>query len=67
MVGPAFDLYAEILNKFPGIYLFASGGVRNITDIEHLNELGVHGVLFGKTLYEGKITLKGLEKFLVMA
>ena len=63
--GPAFDLYSKVLEKYPGIYLFASGGVRSIKDIEKLDEMGVQGVLFGKAFYEGKITLKELEKFLV--
>ena len=39
--GPAFDLYEEILKRFPGIYLFGSGGVRSIQDIEKLDEMGV--------------------------
>lgn len=65
--GPAFELYKEILQRFPGIYLFASGGVRNIQDIEKLDEMGVQGVLFGKAYYEGKITLKDLEKFVIAA
>ncbi|MEQ9426268.1 MAG: 1-(5-phosphoribosyl)-5-[(5-phosphoribosylamino)methylideneamino] imidazole-4-carboxamide isomerase [Cyclobacteriaceae bacterium] len=65
--GPAFDLYQKVLESYPGIYLFASGGVRNIADIEKLDALGVHGVLFGKAFYEGRITLKDLEKFVVPA
>jgi len=65
LVGPAFDLYMEILEKFPGICRFASGGVRHVADIERLNELGVYGVLFGKAYYEGKISQKELERFLV--
>ena len=65
--GPSFDIYQQILDRFPGIYLFASGGVRNIHDIEKLDGMGVHGVLFGKAFYEGRITLKELGKFVVTA
>lgn len=63
MAGPAFDLYKEIIDKFPGICLLASGGVRSVDDIDKLNDMGVFAVIMGKALYEGKINLKELEKF----
>jgi phosphoribosylformimino-5-aminoimidazole carboxamide ribotide isomerase len=63
--GPAFDLYDEILKKFPGICLLASGGVRSVDDIQRLNDMGIFAVIFGRAYYEGKIKLNELEKFLV--
>jgi phosphoribosylformimino-5-aminoimidazole carboxamide ribotide isomerase len=45
----------------------ASGGVRSVDDIEKLRELGVWGVVFGKAFYEGALTLKELERYLVSA
>jgi phosphoribosylformimino-5-aminoimidazole carboxamide ribotide isomerase len=65
--GPSFKLYEEILKRFPGIHVFASGGVRHIEDIERLRDLGVHGAVFGKAFYEGNITLKDIDQFLVKA
>lgn len=62
--GPSIDLYKEMLEKFPDLYLMASGGVSNVDDIIALNEAGVSGVIFGKALYEGHITLKDLRIFL---
>ena len=62
--GPSIDLYKEMLEKFPNLYLMASGGVSNIDDIIALNEAGVPGVIFGKALYEGHLTLKDLRSFL---
>ena len=62
--GPSIDLYKEMLEKFPDLYLMASGGVSNVDDIIALNEAGVPGVIFGKALYEGHITLKDLRIFL---
>ena len=53
-----------MLEKFPDLYLIASGGVSSIDDIIVLNEAGVPGVIFGKALYEGRITLKDLRVFL---
>ena len=61
--GPAVDLYKEILEAVPEIYLIASGGVSSIADIEKLAEANVPAVIFGKALYEGRITLKELERF----
>ncbi len=61
--GPAIDLYKEVLEAIPGLYLIASGGVSNIDDIEKLQEGSIPAVIFGKAIYEGKITLKELEIF----
>lgn len=61
--GPAVDLYKEILEALPEIYLIASGGVSSIADIEKLAEANIPAVIFGKALYEGRITLKELERF----
>ncbi|SHJ94312.1 MULTISPECIES: HisA/HisF-related TIM barrel protein [Reichenbachiella] len=61
--GPSFVLYEQILEKYPGVFLFASGGIRSMKDIEKLDKLGVHGAIFGKAFYEGHITLKDIEKF----
>jgi len=63
--GPATELYKEMLETIPELYLIASGGVSNIDDIEKLQEAGIPAVIFGKAIYEGKITLKELEKFLL--
>ncbi len=63
--GPSFDLYKEILERFPGICVLASGGVRSVADIEKLQEIGVWGVIFGKAYYENRIKLDELKSFLV--
>lgn len=59
--GPSINLYKEILNKFPDLYLIASGGVSCLKDIEDLQEANVPAVIFGKAIYEGRITMKELE------
>ncbi len=64
MQGPSFDLYEKIIGQFPDICVLASGGVRNLDDIEKLNDMGVFAVIIGKALYEGHINLKELDKFL---
>lgn len=58
--GPAFDLYKEIMRKFPFIHLIASGGISCNQDIVRLNELGIPAVVFGKAYYEGRINVSEL-------
>ena len=62
--GPAFELYKEIREKLPELFLIASGGISTMDDIEHLNRMDINGVVIGKAIYEGKVTLKDLEPFL---
>ena len=60
MQGPATDLYHDIISQHPTLHLIASGGVSCIDDIRRLEEKQIPAVVFGKALYEGRITLKQL-------
>ncbi len=62
--GPAIDLYKKLINSFPGLCVFASGGVRNMDDVYRLEDAGLHGVIFGRAFYEGQIKLQELDKFI---
>ncbi len=62
--GPAVSLYQEMLQKEPEMYLIASGGVSAVADIDTLQEKQIPAVIIGKAIYEGKIALKDLAKFL---
>lgn len=57
--GPSSLLYREILASVK-INLIASGGISNMNDIENVREAGCEGVIIGKAVYEGKLTLKEL-------
>lgn len=61
--GPAIQLYKDIMAEFPTLHLIASGGVSCIEDIEALNQAGIPAVVFGKAIYEGKIKMEELEKY----
>ncbi|MDP4268791.1 MAG: 1-(5-phosphoribosyl)-5-[(5-phosphoribosylamino)methylideneamino]imidazole-4-carboxamide isomerase [Bacteroidota bacterium] len=61
--GPATELYKQMMANFPELYIIASGGVSGIEDIEKLDEAGVHSVIFGKAIYEGRINLRDLRRF----
>lgn len=63
--GPAISLYKDILAQYPDIHLIASGGVSSMEDIEALAEANVPGVIFGKALYEGRITFTDIEKYVI--
>jgi phosphoribosylformimino-5-aminoimidazole carboxamide ribotide isomerase len=60
LAGPAFELYAQVMEKYPQLHLIASGGVSSIEDIKALDAIGVPAVVFGKAIYEGKINLQEL-------
>ncbi|MEG1187327.1 MAG: 1-(5-phosphoribosyl)-5-[(5-phosphoribosylamino)methylideneamino]imidazole-4-carboxamide isomerase [Bacteroidales bacterium] len=62
--GPATDLYRTMLEQFPNLFLIASGGVSSIADIDRLEEAGVPAVIFGKAIYEGRIQLRDLIRFI---
>ncbi|MCB9018575.1 MAG: 1-(5-phosphoribosyl)-5-[(5-phosphoribosylamino)methylideneamino]imidazole-4-carboxamide isomerase [Paludibacteraceae bacterium] len=62
--GPSTELYKKILSEMPDLYLIASGGVSSMLDIENLQEAGVPAVITGKAIYEGKIKMDDLAKFL---
>jgi len=62
--GASIELYRKILDKFPGLYLIASGGVSSMADIESLEAVGIPAVITGKAIYEGRIKMKELENFI---
>lgn len=62
--GPATELYADILQAHPKLHLIASGGVSCLDDIRRLEDAGVPAVVFGKALYEGRISLHDLSQWI---
>ncbi len=62
--GPAVELYSEMLQMLPDLWLVASGGVSSVDDLYQLQSKGVPAVIIGKAIYENKITLKQLSEFL---
>ncbi len=62
--GPSFDLYQEILEQTNACKLIASGGISSFEELPKLAELGCEGTIIGKAIYEGRIRLKELEKYI---
>lgn len=59
--GPAIALYKKIIERFPQLQFIASGGVGTIDDLVQLKAIGCHGVIIGKAIYEGKISMSDLS------
>ena len=63
--GPSFDLYVEMKQAMPSLYIIASGGISCANDIHKLNDLGIDSVIVGKAFYEGRISLDQLQYFTI--
>ena len=63
--GPALDLYRSIMEAHPALHLIASGGISGMEDILKLDEAGIPAVVFGKAIYEGRISLKELSRYII--
>ena len=61
--GPSFEMYASLAEQFPGIIFTVSGGISSMADIERIAAMGLPRVIVGKAVYEGRITLKDIEKW----
>ena len=61
--GSALTLYEKILKQFPGLKLIASGGISSLAELDALQRMGVYGSIIGKALYENKISLEELRKY----
>lgn len=59
--GTSLELYNEIIDK-TNINLIASGGISSIADVQATIDIGCSGVIIGKAIYEGYITLAEITK-----
>lgn len=62
--GPNFELYTTLQSEFPEVDITVSGGISSLDDIVRLDDMGLRSVIVGKAIYEGRITLKDLERCL---
>lgn len=62
--GTAIDLYKKILNEHPSIDLIASGGITAVSELDELRQAGCNGAIIGKAIYENRISLNNLKRFL---
>jgi phosphoribosylformimino-5-aminoimidazole carboxamide ribotide isomerase len=58
LTGPNLDLLAEIHQRRPDLWLQASGGVADLSDLTGARSVGASGAIVGRALYEGRFTLE---------
>ncbi|MCB0399465.1 MAG: 1-(5-phosphoribosyl)-5-[(5-phosphoribosylamino)methylideneamino]imidazole-4-carboxamide isomerase [Winogradskyella sp.] len=69
--GPSTELYKNIIQQCTNgsadqsVKLIASGGISHIDELNELKEIGCEGTIIGKAIYENRITLKQLERFII--
>jgi len=64
LLGPGFIMYENILKRMK-LKLIASGGISNFEEIPRLASIGCEGAIIGKAIYENRISLKDLERFIL--
>jgi phosphoribosylformimino-5-aminoimidazole carboxamide ribotide isomerase len=51
------DLYRQLAQRWPGLHIQASGGVRSIEDVVAAREAGASAAILGRALLENRFTL----------
>ena len=65
--GPSFGLYTDLQSRYEQVDFTVSGGIASMADIERAEELNLRKVIVGKAIYENRITLKDIERWLLNA
>lgn len=63
MAGPNIELYVDVVERYEGIELQASGGVRDIDDLRELRDAGIPAAISGRALLDGAITADEVTSF----
>ncbi|WP_105169562.1 1-(5-phosphoribosyl)-5-[(5-phosphoribosylamino)methylideneamino] imidazole-4-carboxamide isomerase [Pseudoalteromonas sp. T1lg23B] len=58
MTGPSFELYQQLIAHNSNIKVQASGGVSSLADIKALIDIGVGGIILGKSLLDGAFSVE---------
>ncbi|MEL6986858.1 MAG: 1-(5-phosphoribosyl)-5-[(5-phosphoribosylamino)methylideneamino]imidazole-4-carboxamide isomerase [Bacteroidota bacterium] len=60
--GVNHKIYKDLKQAFPKLNIIASGGFTKWEEIDQLEEIGIFGLIIGKAIYEGKISLEKLAE-----
>jgi len=63
--GPDFKFYTGLKQAWPTVDITLSGGISSMADLDMAAELGLHSVIVGKAIYEGRISLRDMESWLL--
>ncbi len=61
MKGPDLD-YLKKACAFSNVHVIASGGISSLDDIMSVKQCNAYGVILGKALYEGKVSIEEAKK-----
>lgn len=62
MAGPNLNLLGDLQAQFPTANIIASGGIRNLADIDVLKRVGVKEAVVGRAMFEGTLTLEEIKE-----
>ncbi|WP_114907583.1 1-(5-phosphoribosyl)-5-[(5-phosphoribosylamino)methylideneamino]imidazole-4-carboxamide isomerase [Ornithinimicrobium murale] len=57
LAGPNLNLYTFLTRAVPDVAVQASGGARHAADVRGVRKLGCAGIILGKALLEGRLTI----------
>lgn len=57
LCGPNFQLYREIIRRYPQFELQASGGVGTLQDLQQCYQQAIPNIIIGKALYENRFSI----------
>jgi phosphoribosylformimino-5-aminoimidazole carboxamide ribotide isomerase len=60
--GVNIEFFQNLTSAFPQISIIASGGISTIADIQVLKKSELSGVIVGKAIYEGNLSIEELAK-----
>lgn len=63
--GPSFELYTALQKRYEDVDFTVSGGISAMDDIRRLNDMKLRKVIVGKAIYENRITLKQIKRWLL--
>ena len=64
LTGPSLTLYTAALKRFPNIEWQASGGIRDVADLDVLSDLGMAAAISGRAMIENRISPADLRRHL---
>jgi len=63
LAGPNLELYSDVIARYPSLKLQASGGIRDLADLEALRGAGIPAAISGKAMLDGRITPEEVSSF----
>lgn len=60
--GVNVEFFRNLKSAFPQVTIIASGGISTLADIRELQQSELAGVIVGKAIYEGRISIEELAK-----